>query len=73
MANFTITTSNDQTFTVAASNYTDAANKAAKKLFGRKATANRTTGDTGKSGYFRAYESMRGGGQNSVGSAFHVR
>lgn len=73
MANFTITTADEKTFTVSADNYTDAANKAAKKLFGKKVTANRTTGSLKMSGYFQAYEPVRGGGQNSVGNAFHVR
>ena len=59
--------------TVDAETYTEAANKAARKLYGKKVTANRTTGDTGKSGYFQAYEAMRPRGQNSVGEPFHVQ
>ena len=60
--------------TVRATDYEDAANKAARKLYGRKAVANRTTGNTQMSGYFQAYEPMPRGqrGQNSVGDPFHV-
>lgn len=75
MKNYTISRKLETLVTVQAENYTEAANKAAKKLYGKKATANRTTGETGKSGYFQAYEPMPRGerGQNSVGDPFHVQ
>ncbi len=71
---YTITTTNyEKRFTVEANNYTDAAIIAARKLLRRKTvTAGRTTGNNAMSGYFRAYEHMRGGGLNSCGEPFHV-
>lgn len=53
----------------------DAAARFARRVYGRNATAVRTTGDTGLSGYFQAYKPVParlGGGRNSTGSAFHV-
>jgi hypothetical protein len=72
---FTISRKLENLFSVTADNYTQAAIKAAHKLYGVKATARRTTGDTGKSGYFQAYEPMPRGqrGLNSVGEPFHVQ
>ena len=72
---FTISRKLNNLFTVRATSYSEAAAKAARKLYGRKATANRTTGRNGASGYFQAYEPMPrrlGGGLNSVGEPFHV-
>ncbi len=75
MQTFTISRNTEDLLTVQAENYTDAAEEAAKKLYGKNTTANRTTGDTGKSGYFQAYEPMPKGqsGLNSVGEPFHVQ
>lgn len=62
-------------FTVSADTYEQAAQKAARKLFGNKRglEAIRTTGDTGMSGMFNAYLPCKTGGQSSHGYNFHVR
>jgi hypothetical protein len=55
--------------------YEDAAKAYAKRVYGRRATAFRTTGTFGLSGYFRAYLPVPGSGGaswESVGDAFHV-
>ena len=59
-------------FTVEASDYTEAANKAARKLHGKTAHGRRVTGTPGKSGVFQGYKSMRSGGETSVGGNFHL-
>ena len=48
----------------------DAARLFAREWYG--ATARRTTGERGKTGWFRAYRQERDGTLNSVGEAFHV-
>ena len=58
-------------FTVEASDYTEAANKVARKLF-RADRALRVTGTPGKSGVFQGYKSLRGNGETSVGGNFHL-
>lgn len=76
MNTYTISRQFDTLFRVKAENYTSAATKAARRLYGRKATARRTTGDLGMSGYFQAYEPVAqrlGGGLSSIGDPFHVR
>lgn len=75
MKTYSISRKLENLFTVNAENYTEAANKAARKLYGVKATANRTTGETGKSGYFQAYKPLPQGqrGLNSIGEPFHVQ
>ncbi len=70
---YTITKKDGTRFMVEAQNYTDAASAAARKITRRKkVVANRTTGNASMSGWFRPYESMRGGGLNSCGEPFHV-
>ena len=58
--------------TIPARSFEEAAKKWAKKESGKKATAYRTTGDFGKSGYFRAYEPIERGGYSSINEPFHV-
>lgn len=73
---FTISRKLDTLFTIRAASYSEAAIKAARKLYGRAAVAHRTTGDNGKSGYFQAYKPLAkrlGGGLNSEGEPFHVQ
>ncbi len=71
---FKISRKLEQLFEIRAANYEQAAHAAARKLYGRKATAMRTTGTAGMSGYYQAYVPMpKGqGGSNSVGEPFHV-
>lgn len=70
---FQITTKDGKRFTVEAEGYGQAASAAAQKIYRRKTlTAQRTTGSHNMSGYFRAYESVRGNGLNGVGEAFHI-
>ena len=55
--------------------YEDGAKAYAKREYGRRATAFRTTGAFGLSGYFRAYLPVPGSGGaswESIGDAFHV-
>jgi hypothetical protein len=62
-------------FLVTATDYAEAAVKAAKKLFKGMHLRNvhRTTGDKDKSGWFRVYTSINAlGGENSTGWPFHV-
>lgn len=75
MPKFNISRKLENLFSLNADNYTEAANRAARKLYGKKATANRTTGEIGKSGYFQAYMPMprRQRGQTSIGEPFHVQ
>jgi len=61
--------------TVQAESYQQAALRAAHRLYGNDVNVIRTTGEYGKSGYFRAYKPVpqrHGGGQTSTGEAFHV-
>lgn len=61
--------------TARATGYSHAANVYARRRFGRQAIAYRTTGDNGKSGWFRAYVPLparSGGGLTSVGNDYHV-
>ena len=68
---YTISTKDDQQFTVFSLTYDQAATIAARKLYGKKVTARRTTGDNSKSGYFQAYEKVDQG-LSSYGEPFHV-
>lgn len=55
--------------------YEDAAKAYARRVYGRKATAFRTSGSFGLSGYFRAYLPVlgsAGASWESIGDAFHV-
>lgn len=58
-------------FSIEATDYNEAASKAAKKLY-KADRALRVTGTNGKSGVFQGYKSMRGGGESSVGGNFHL-
>lgn len=69
---FRISRKLDTIKTVTAKTYDDAADKFARSQYGRKAVARRTAGDNDKSGYFQAYEPMKGGGLNSIGEPFHL-
>lgn len=62
----------DTILTTRATDYHAAALSAARRLYGRRATARRVTGEPGYNGIFQAYEPMRGGGLNSTGEPFHV-
>ena len=77
MTTYTITPrSADAPFTVQGESFQQAAIRAAKQLYGPDVDPIRTTGDSGKSGYFQAYKSVpphHGGGLTSVGEPFHVR
>jgi len=58
---------------IAAATYQEAANKYALRELGKSASALRTTGDSGKTGWFQGYtwdHQMRC--LNSVGIPFHV-
>ena len=62
--------------TIQADSYDEAASKFAKKAYGKRVQARRTTGNTGKSGMFQAYQPVKGGaGQHwtSIGEPFHVQ
>lgn len=49
-----------------------AADIEARRRCGRRATAMRTTGDDGKTGYFQAYLPLRDGGLTSCREPYHV-
>lgn len=61
-------------FTVTAKTTEEAAQKAARKLFGSKRglQAIRTTGEGNMSGMFNAYLPCKTGGVSSYGNNFHV-
>ena len=70
---YLITPKNDESFTVRAHTYQEAARIGSNRMHGRNATAKRTTGDPGKSGYFQSYKHVRGeNALSSVGEPFHV-
>jgi hypothetical protein len=56
-----------------ATSYQEAADKAARRIGGKRAWALRTTGTVGMSGYFQAYRALGGGESTSVGAPFPVR
>ncbi len=57
---------------IPARSYEQAARKWARRESGRNSTAFRTTGDSGKSGYFQAFERLERGGYSSINDRFHV-
>ena len=61
-----------QLATIPARSYEDAARKWAQRESGRNATAFRTTGNSGQSGYFQAFERLERGGYTSIQEPFHV-
>lgn len=66
------TRNHEQLFQARAESIEEAAQRAARRLHGRAATALRVTGTRGLSGMFQAYKSARTGGQTSIGDNFHV-
>ena len=73
---FTISRNLTNLATITAISYSDAADKYARKTYGRKCISRRTTGEHGKSGYFQAYAPVvkrEGGGLSSIGEPFHVQ
>lgn len=72
---YIISRNHNELATIPARSYEEAAKKWAQRESGKRATAYRTTGDFGKSGYFRAYlpvASSGGASWESIGDAFHV-
>lgn len=76
---FDITPRDDrhEPFIVEAESYELAARAAARHMYQRSprhnVTISRTTGDRGKSGFFRAYEpAQQGTARNAIGEPFHV-
>lgn len=58
--------------TIPARSYEEAARKWAQRESGRNATAFRTTGSPGQSGYFQGFERLEKGGYTSTLEPFHV-
>ena len=70
---YTISPKAGEAFTVRGKSYQHAAEIAARKLAGRRATANRTSGVDSLSGWFQGYIwDDRVNASNSRGPAFHV-
>lgn len=63
---------NKKLLTVRAETISQTATRGAKNWYGPQAVASRTTGDVGKSGFFRPYVENRSGNLNSIGVSFHV-
>jgi len=61
-----------QLATIPARSYEEAARKWAQRESGRNATAFRTTGRPGQSGYFQAFERLERGGYTSIREQFLV-
>lgn len=57
---------------IPARSYEEAARKWAQRESGRNSTAFRTTSNSGKSGYFQAFERLERGGYTSINEPFHV-
>lgn len=77
MNTYTISASSESTFdpfTVRAESYQDAANRAARRLHGRRCCAHRATGTHNRSGIFQSYEPISPGANAfmSIGGNFHV-
>lgn len=72
---FVVTTKDDQTFSVRAGSYQQAAKMAARKLYKRtpNVTAMRTTGSPQLDGWFSAYQPTGDGALTSLGDGFLVR
>lgn len=60
-------------FTVRGKSIGEAAQIVARRIGGRNAIAERTTGSPDLSGMFQAYKPLPGGGLTSVGYPFHVQ
>ena len=69
---YTISRHHNELATIQARSYEEAARKWAARESGRNSTAFRTTGDSGKSGYFKAFERLERGGYTSINEPFHV-
>jgi hypothetical protein len=72
---YTVSRNHENLATVRAATPEDAARIYARRVYSRKATAHRTTGTAGLTGYFQAYEPIsrrNGGGLTSIGDPFHI-
>lgn len=69
---YIISRNHNELATIPARSYEEAARKWAQRESGKRATAFRTSGDFGKSGYFQAYERLDKGGYTSIHDHFHV-
>lgn len=72
---YTVSRNHADLATIRAATPEDAARIYARRTYGRKATAHRTTGTAGLTGYFQAYEPIptrNGGGLASIGDPFHI-
>lgn len=69
---YTISRHHNELATIQARSYEEAARKWAQRESGRNSTAFRTTGDSGKSGYFQAFERLERGGYTSINEPFHI-
>lgn len=69
---YTISRNHNELAIIQARSYEEAAWKWAQRESGRNSTAFRTTGNSGKSGYFQAFERLERGGYSSINDRFHV-
>ena len=72
---YIISRNHEELATIPARSYEEAAKIWARRESGRKATAYRTSGDFGQSGYFQAYEPVgneKNSGWTSIREMFHV-
>lgn len=73
--NYIISRNHEELATIPARSCEEAAKIWARRESGRKATAYRTTGDFGKSGYFQAFEPVgteKTSGYATINEMFHV-
>ena len=69
---YTISRHHNELAIIKARSYEEAARKWAVRESGRNATAFRTTGGSGQSGHFQAFERLERGGYTSIREPFHV-
>lgn len=69
---YTISRNHQDLAVIHARSYEEAARIWARRESGRKATAFRTTGNFGKSGYFQAYEPIEPRGYSTINEPFHI-
>jgi len=70
--NYIITRNQTELATIPARSYEEAARKWAARESGRNTTAFRKSDDSGKSGFFQAFERLEKGGYTSINEPFHV-
>lgn len=70
--NYIISRNQMELATIPARSYEEAARFWARREAGRNTTAFRTSGNSGKSGYFQAFERLERGGYTSINEPFHV-